>query len=266
MTVPPPFKDRRVALALSPHLDDAVFSAGGTLARLAGEGWHVVVATIFTASVPAPGGFALACQLDKGLDASVDYMALRRDEDARACHVIGAEPVWLPFREAPHRGYGSAAALFAGSRADDAVADAIGPALRLLLDRWRPALVLAPQGVGGHVDHLALVHALRAIDPAAPTLWWRDYPYAIRPERSAEPLAVLFAAFDAVQAPLDETSRAAKCRAALAYASQVGFQFGGTEALRAKLSEQSHEAFRARGNAAAAIMGPASPRRMSSLR
>ena len=264
--MPSSLGERRVALALSPHLDDAVFSAGGTLARLALEGWHVVVATIFTASVAAPGGFALACQLDKGLEASTDYMALRRDEDARSCRLIGAEPVWLPFREAPHRGYESAAALFAGLRADDAVADAIGPALRLLLDTWQPALVLAPQGVGGHVDHLALIHAVRAIDPAVPTLWWRDYPYAIRPERSIEPLAALFAAFDAVQAPLDETSRAAKCRAALAYASQVGFQFGGPDALRAKLSEQGHEAFRAQGNAAAAIIGPASPHRASSTR
>ena len=258
--------ERRVALALSPHLDDAVFSAGGTLARLARDGWHVVIATVFTASVAAPAGFALACQLDKGLDASIDYMALRRDEDARACHLIGAAPVWLPFPEAPHRGYGSAAALFAGLHPDDAVSDAIGPALRLLLDTWRPALLLAPQGVGGHVDHLALIHALNAIQPPVPTLWWRDYPYAIRPERSAEPLAALFAPFDAVQIPLDETSCTAKCRAALAYASQVGFQFGGPDDLRAKLCEQSHEAFCAKGKAAAAIKGPASPHRVSSAR
>ena len=68
----------RTALALSPHLDDAAFSAGGTLHALARAGWRVVVATVFTRSVPDPQGFALACQLDKGLDASVDYMALRR--------------------------------------------------------------------------------------------------------------------------------------------------------------------------------------------
>ena len=76
------------ALALSPHLDDAAFSCGGTLARLAGAGWRVVVATAFTATVPEPSGFALACQLDKGLAPEVDYMALRRDEDAAAMRAL----------------------------------------------------------------------------------------------------------------------------------------------------------------------------------
>ncbi len=246
-----------VALALSPHLDDAVFSAGGTLNRLAREGWRVVVATVFTASVPAPAGFALACQLDKGLAAGVDYMAFRRDEDAAACRLIGAEPVWLPFPEAPHRGYGSAAALFAGLRPDDGIADAVAPALRKLFDAWHPALVLAPQAVGGHVDHLALVRALLASEPTVPIAWWRDYPYAIRPERRAEPLAGMFEGLDVAPSSLDEASRAAKCRAALAYASQVGFQFGGPEALRAKLAGQDVEVFRA--GAAAAFMDAASP-------
>ena len=60
------------ALALSPHLDDAAFSAGGTLVRLAAGGWQVVMATVFTASVADPQGFALACQLDKGLSAEVE--------------------------------------------------------------------------------------------------------------------------------------------------------------------------------------------------
>ncbi len=105
----------RTALALSPHLDDAAFSCGGTLATLAGLGWHVVLATLFTRSMPDPQGFALACQLDKGLDATVDYMALRRAEDVAAAWALGiGGPVHVPLPEAPHRGYGSAKALFGG--------------------------------------------------------------------------------------------------------------------------------------------------------
>ena len=95
------------ALALSPHLDDAAFSCGGLLASLARQGWRTVMATLFTGSVPDPQGFALACQLDKGLSAGIDYMALRRGEDARAAAELGiAPPRHMPFREAPHRGYG----------------------------------------------------------------------------------------------------------------------------------------------------------------
>ncbi|MEK8106267.1 PIG-L family deacetylase [Micromonospora sp. M12] len=106
-------------MAVSPHLDDAVFSIGGTLAALVAAGWTVRVVTCFTASVPEPSPFALACQLDKGLAADVDYMALRRAEDRAACALLGVEPVHLPLAEAPHRGYPDPAALFAGVRADD---------------------------------------------------------------------------------------------------------------------------------------------------
>lgn len=109
------------ALALSPHLDDAAFSCGGTLHRLAQAGWDVTMATLFTGSVRDPQGFALACQTDKGLGPQVDYMALRRDEDAAAARSLGIVARHLPFREAPHRGYGSAPELFAGTRPDDAI-------------------------------------------------------------------------------------------------------------------------------------------------
>ncbi len=237
-----------VALALSPHLDDAAFSAGGMLARLASEGWRVMIATIFTQSVPDPSAFALACQLDKGLAADVDYMALRRGEDARACACLGAEPIWLPFREAPHRGYGTAAALFAGRHAGDDIVATLEPALRELLSDVQPVLLLAPQAVGGHVDHLALVDAVFAIERTMPTLWWRDYPYAIRKERNIEPFAAAFANCDTVDMPLDGALREARYDAALAYESQLGFQFGGADALRAKMGEQVAETFFMQGD------------------
>ena len=166
----------KTALAISPHLDDAVFSAGGLLARLASDGWRVFVATVFTASVPNPEGFALACQLDKGLAADLDYMALRRAEDAAACAIIGAEPRWLPFCEAPHRGYETAAALFAGLHASDEIVAQIAPAISDLLARTQPARLFAPQAVGAHVDHVAVVDAHRGC-PSESRKCLRPPPY-----------------------------------------------------------------------------------------
>jgi LmbE family N-acetylglucosaminyl deacetylase len=106
-------------VAISPHLDDAAFSVGGLLAAQARAGDRVTIVTCFTGNVPKPEGFALACQLDKGLGPEVDYMALRRAEDQVACAVIGAAAVHLPLLEAPHRGYASAPELFAARRDDD---------------------------------------------------------------------------------------------------------------------------------------------------
>ncbi len=233
----------RTALALSPHLDDAVFSAGGTLAKLARTGWRVIVATVFTKSVQDPEGFALACQLDKGLLAEIDYMALRRQEDAQACAAIGAETRWLRFAEAPHRGYGSAPALFAGLRGDDAIAAPIACELQKLIGELRPAMLLAPQAIGGHVDHEALVLALDHVGRETPTLWWRDYPYTVRRETPKQPFEDRFRALRVCEVPLVPEDRAAKLEAALAYRSQLGFQFGGAEALRACLEHETVERF-----------------------
>jgi LmbE family N-acetylglucosaminyl deacetylase len=233
-------------LALSPHLDDAAFSCGGTLARLARAGCEVTLCTAFTRSVPNPTGFALACQLDKGLPAEADYMALRRAEDAEACARLGAIPLWLDLPEAPHRGYADARALFAPPLAEDGIAAPLAQAIDRLL-RPAPDLVLAPQAVGGHVDHLLLVRALRGVlPPGLPVLWWTDFPYAARPHsHPARPFAAAMAKLPERAVEGDAVARLSACAA---YATQIGFQFGGVEGLACALSEAGPvERFREEG-------------------
>jgi LmbE family N-acetylglucosaminyl deacetylase len=255
-------------VAVSPHLDDAVFSAGGTLARLAATGHDVLVATVFTGSVAAPTGFALACQTDKGLAPDVDYMALRRDEDDAALARLGVRGEHLGLLEAPHRGYGSPAALFAGRRADDDVAGAVGDAIRARVAG--ADLVLAPEAVGDHVDHQVVTAVVAGLADPDRTAWWRDTPYAVRhpdatgaPEVTGTDVAVDIAVDTAVDIAgvLD-----AKGDAARAYATQVGFQFGGPEHVAPVLAELARregggapaEVFRA-GATARALIGTLDP-------
>ncbi|HEY0780500.1 MAG TPA: PIG-L family deacetylase, partial [Gemmatirosa sp.] len=176
-------------LFLSPHLDDVAFSCGATFAALAARGWNAHLVTVFTRSVPDPQGFALACQTDKGLAPSVDYMALRRAEDAAAARALGAASVrWLAHAEAPHRGYASAPALFAGILPADADAwRPIAADVAALVDELDPALVFAPQAIGGHADHRHVVRAVAAVADARSAsgrplalAWYRDTPYIIR--------------------------------------------------------------------------------------
>jgi LmbE family N-acetylglucosaminyl deacetylase len=213
-------------VAVSPHLDDAAFSVGGTLAALADAGHEVTVVTCFTRSVPDPAGFALACQLDKGLPADVDYMALRRDEDAAAMAVLGAASRHLDLPEAPHRGYTSAPDLFAGVHEGDDVWRSVCAALADVPgDLW-----LAPQALGAHVDHLQVLRAVAAL--GRPTLWWRDSPYVLR-QPGAVPGPDLPGGLTPVELPQDAARRADACAC---YATQLGFQFGGPEPMRAALA------------------------------
>ena len=213
-------------LAVSPHLDDAVFSVGATLAVLADAGHEVTVLTCLTASVPEPAGFALACQTDKGLAADVDYMALRRAEDTAALAVLGAGQVHLDLPEAPHRGYTGAADLFAGVHPGDDV-------WRELADRLaghEADVWLAPQALGGHVDHLQVQRAVASL--GRPTAWWRDSPYVLR-DPAAAPGEHLPAGLTEVRLPNDRARRADACAC---YATQLGFQFGGPGPMRTALA------------------------------
>lgn len=218
----------RQAVAVSPHLDDAVFSAGATIGALVAAGWRVRVVTCFTASVPDPSPFALSTQLDKGLGPDIDYLALRRDEDVAACGVLGAEPVHLPLPEAPHRGYTSARDLFAGVRDDDRIADELRTALAPHLAG--ADVVLAPQAIGDHADHRVVVDVVAALAPRV--LWWRDIPYVLhRPD--AVPWVGVPAGRE--QAFHIAGQLPAKIAAARCYTTQLSFQFGGAEHVEPRL-------------------------------
>ena len=221
----------RTALFLSPHLDDVVFSCGGLAAMLHDRGWRTILATAFTATVLPARGFALACQLDKGLAAEVDYMALRRDEDFSAAAVLGFSEVrHLSLPEAPHRGYGDAAALFGALLADDPVPPLLAAHLVSLQHDYAADLVLLPQGLGGHVDHRQMVRAADAV-LRGPIAWYRDTPYAIRQAGLPSGAAGLERRVR-IGAALDR-----KLASACAYASQIGFQFGGKEGTMATLRD-----------------------------
>ena len=224
-------------LAISPHLDDAAFSAGGLLAARAAAGWVVTVATCFTGNVARPTGFALACQLDKGLPADIDYMALRRAEDEAACCELGATPVHLPFLEAPHRGYDSAPALFAGRREDDDVLDHLAPALAALIEAEQPDLVLGPLCLGDHVDHHVVRDALARAAGGREVLLWEDWPYADR----KRPVATAPALIE----KLTPDTRARRIAACAAYTTQLGYQFGGVEAMTRRIRAIAVERFHA---------------------
>ncbi len=227
------------ALFLSPHLDDVAFSCGGTLAKLAAAGWRCVLATAFTRSVPNPAGFALKCQTDKGLAPGVDYLAVRRAEDAEFGRVVGAaEVVWLGLREAPHRGYDSAAELFAGVKPRDDIAGALAGRVYDLWRQYRPELVFAPQGLGHHADHLQLIAAVTATLPADGVTWYRDTPYALREPADSPGFGVPIG--DHLLAKLDGCA---------AYRTQLSFQFGGAAAMREALTAFAHREGDAAGQA-----------------
>ena len=245
----------QTALVLSPHLDDAAFSCGGTMARLADAGWRVCLATAFTRSIHPAHGFALACQLDKGLPPDVDYMALRREEDRAAAAALDVSDLrWLDLPEAPHRGYPDAPALFGPAHADDDIWRSLAALIADLVGELEPAVVFAPQGLGNHVDHRQMIRALGHAAPHTPLAFYRDTPYALRIPSASPNVAASGHVMSCVGI---EQALERKVAAACAYSSQVGFQFGGPEAaasaLRTFALQEGH------GRAAERFLGSVPP-------
>ncbi|UZO79269.1 PIG-L family deacetylase [Aquimarina sp. ERC-38] len=222
-------------LAISPHLDDAVFSVGGLLHKAVKKGWDCSVITCFTESVLHPTGFALQCQTDKGLAIEVDYMKLRRQEDKEACKLLGLDYQWLSFKEAPHRGYMEPKALFQQLLPEDTIHHDLEKKLNTIICEKKPDIILFPYGIGNHVDHQQVVKAVKNLKQEFPKIrfyQWFDEPYyskvtnskefkeqTTRFEMDKELLNIKALEFN-VTSEFEEKALACK-----AYTSQFNFQF-----------------------------------------
>lgn len=242
-------------LLISPHLDDAVFSAGGLAAILATQGHEVHILTCFTQSVDNPKGFALDCQLDKGLPAEVDYMQLRRQEDQEACRLLGAVPHWGDLPEAPHRGYENATELFQKLKNKDKIAENLLKMIQHQVEKIQPQLVFSPLGIGNHVDHQQVYRAMEQIHHYFPEVLyfnWYDQPYLMRNPEQLDQKAFLEIDLNINQlkAISDEKRSEPTCfdlksvkmvkfQACAAYKSQVDFQFAGSEQLAAYFQDSA---------------------------
>ncbi len=184
-------------LVLSPHLDDGVLSCASLVAALEATG-RVTVLTVFSEASPPPHTRAARSFLRTcASGGAAELFAARRAEDREALELLGARQVHLGLVDALFRRRGERPsrlgrllpeldhryptyrfdiALGRVSRSDPSVETA----LHLVHERLdvRPDLVLAPLGVGRHVDHLITRELGRRLseDP----VYYADFPYILR--------------------------------------------------------------------------------------
>lgn len=213
------------ALFVSPHLDDAVLSCGSGIARLSDAGKRVLVATVFTGDMgPEEDISPLAQRCHEVWGAGPHPFTLRRDEDCRALSVLGTEHVYLGMHDAVYRTRADGTPLYTASQRGAIPAEDERGYLPLLTDRiaqllaaYPSAVVFAPGGMGGHVDHVLVRRALEQCAPER-LVYYDEYPYlswtaGVRSHRRlASPTYVL-------RATPNEIER--HVRAAGAYTSQI---------------------------------------------
>ena len=166
---------------LSPHLDDIAFSCGGLIWDLTNGGQSVEIWTISAGDPPDDNfsPFAKSLHLNWGL--GLDAVKIRRDEDRKACEIIGAVPRYFSHLDCIYRKtptgefyYSSEEDIFGGL--DPREFDRIDKLSKQLLEEIpEEAKVVAPLGIGNHVDHELTRKAANRL--GIPLLFYADYPY-----------------------------------------------------------------------------------------
>ncbi len=207
---------------ISPHLDDVALSCGGLVWDLAQAGHTVSVWTLM-AGLPTDENyspFARQNHSDWGVAGSEAFQ-VRQAEDHAACAVMGAEVLHFDWLDAIYRRDTNSGEPIVNNNQElfnnppevslveeitEVLTTALPPQARLVF----------PIGLGGHVDHQAVVQAGKRLGRAA--LYYADYPYILKQFDSPGFRADLW---KKIPHHLDVAALAAWCEAVLCHTSQL---------------------------------------------
>ena len=175
---------------LSPHLDDAVLSAGGLIYDQVQSGIAVEIWTIL-AGYPQAGEVSQFAQLQHymwGFPSAADAIRARREEDHNAAAVIGAKTVHFDFLDCIYRRGSNGDWLYDDITVSPHTEDASLPAqiAEAVLARLQPDDVLVCQlAVGSHVDHVLVRQGVEKT--GLHLLYDIDLPYFFSKPEELEP-------------------------------------------------------------------------------
>ena len=245
-----------LVLFVSPHFDDIALSCGAIAARLSRAGAHCIGLTVFAAPPPAsvelsPYAWGLHDKWERAAGTTVQAINdVRRAEEQAAMRLMGLEPVWLDFPDAPYRRSPRSEAYYTS---DEQLFGSVAPEERrdlvpLIATEIRRVVagsgvlsrvrVYAPLGVGAHVDHQLTFRAARRLGPRFGTLFYEDYPYAGKPGALEARLRKLNLPMQPRITPVDDLI-GVKIAAISRYKSQLDVLFGSADAMPTALREYS---------------------------
>jgi hypothetical protein len=161
--MPTPKRVEYDSIFISPHIDDVLFSSGGTLLQSRSRG-TVLVVNVFSKSIR--------------------QTKLRKEEENFIAQRLGYESVFLDFPDLERRSPWARwpAAMYRTLGAGEAVwVAAIGEAVSTLLKPLTYRQCYFPLGVGSHLDHEICFWAGVEFFSKPSTFFYEDIPYALAP-------------------------------------------------------------------------------------
>lgn len=209
---------------LSPHRDDAAFSASLAIDFWLGQGHSVTIVNCFTRSDYAPFSDAQSLHPNDRLS-YVTALRLREDERWSRSFGAGLKLIDLNLKDAPLRlRCGIDDVCTAPIKVEDKALSKIHNALT----RLSPDAFLLPLALGAHVDHRTVLESVRPLLIAGLAYaCYEDLPYAARPGAAAVIAETAHAITPLLRPTFTEAARdtqaamVRKRKLALAYDSQV---------------------------------------------
>ena len=222
---------------ISPHLDDAVLSAGGLIYEQTRAGMEVEIWTFMCGYPPNEelSPFAQVLHYQWGFSAAADVITLRRAEDVKAASIVGAKAIHLDYLDCIYR---------RGKNGDWLYSDVFVPPHEDEVDlpariaesisaRLKPTDQLVCQlGLGSHLDHVLVRRAVELLQ--LPVLYDVDIPYLFN---FPQELAQKTAGMKENTQGITEAGLSLWLDAIVAYTSQMETLFESPEAMRKKIKQ-----------------------------
>ncbi len=235
---------------LSPHLDDVVYSCGGTLGVQVSTGLRPLVITVFAGVPPSNlelSPFAAEIQRDMGFRQNAQtVMNTRREEDARALDYLNVDYLWLDYLDAMYRGspayYLQKSQLIGGDvhPADLWIDKELAQNLISLHDRLPDTVWYAPLGVGRHVDHQIVCSAVdRLIQRGANVKLYEDFPYVLKSDALEDRLQEFGGMLEPALVEMSEMLPLRQ-EASEIYSSQIQLNFPDKTSMYQYMEDYSH--------------------------
>jgi LmbE family N-acetylglucosaminyl deacetylase len=246
MTANNPERANYSVIYISPHLDDAILSCGGTIHQLTNSGKPVLIVTVMAGNPPAGDLSTFAQSLHKRWRIAAEEVAIRRKEDIDACLELGAD--WLHWEipdciyrrstENDEQIYASEESLF--GEIDPTETTLLDSLSGLMESMPRSDSLFVPLAVGHHVDHQLTRRAAEDRLDGTEIAYYEEYPYSGSEHR-------LTAAIDAADQWSSEIIRLksedieARIRAIACYQSQISTFFADANDLSRKVRQYVSE-------------------------
>lgn len=187
---------------ISPHPDDAVFSAGELILRLAPE-TKVTIITVFTEASPPPHTLSAKAFLRQcGYENALTLFNARREEDRAACQELKINFSHLGFADASFRKKEKKSGIMkifgdfipelahvyptyrtnviSGkiAKEDKNTLLEIEKKLQAVKENFKPGFVFCPLGIGNNADHIITRDICRKL--FSKPIFWEDFPYNLK--------------------------------------------------------------------------------------